>query len=794
MTNNELIDMLRQRGFTIKSASSTIDNISAESLRTELGAKPKEEAVQKENKNAQPKAAEAKKKQAPRSTLQPKREAQKAKEKNTDDYSKDKGKTPGIKLPPGAFVKTKKEVEQSNQGKQRGPIGMISLKLPPSRGNSRNDRAKKKEKKNTDTPQLSRQPAQPPKAPSLPKVSGPKPPPKASIPTIRPVVPRSDPQKVEETKGAELKVIQLKGPIVVRDLANHLKVKPFRLISELMEQGIFASMNQVIDEQVASQLAKKYGFALDIRHRGEAAAKPQPKKEVVQESYPLEPRPPVVCILGHVDHGKTTLLDTIRNANQVAKEAGGITQHIGSYQIEYNKKKISFIDTPGHAAFSKMRKRGADVTDIAILVVAADDGFKPQTKEALEYARAFDVPIIVAINKIDAPGANLDRVKQQMQEHDLMPEEWGGQTITVAVSALKAEGINELLEMILLQSEIMELKAPSKGPVEGLVIESQKEVGRGSTASIIVQRGTLKKGDALVCGEHYCKIRSLVDDRGKTIKNASPATPVKIIGWSSTPSSGSRIISVANERIAKKEAEANAQAKKYEEAEAQVKEKEAGKSALELLFANIEKEQKKTFRAIVKSDVYGTAEALGASLEQIESDKIDIEVVDVSVGAVNKNDVQLASAANAAIIGFNVTSESGVGPLAKHHDVTIVTHKIIYELIDRVKDLMTDMLEPELREQEWGTAEVRQVFSLSKGIVAGSFVTDGKIGRDAFARLIRGKKVIEQGKIVTLKRFKEDVGEVKSGYECGIRIQGVDDYREKDVIQCFVIEKIKPSL
>jgi translation initiation factor IF-2 len=439
-----------------------------------------------------------------------------------------------------------------------------------------------------------------------------------------------------------------------------------------------------------------------------------------------------------------------------------------------------------------MRARGAGTTDIAVLVVAADDGFMPQTDEALGHARNAKVPIVIAINKMDAPGANPDKVMRQLQERNLTPEDLGGETLCARVSALKGKGIEDLLDVLLLQAEVTEgITANPKGKVRGVVLEAQKELGRGSTASVIIQEGTLKAGTALVCGEHYCRVRQIIDDKGQVLKAAIPAQPVKVVGWSGPPSAGDVFEEVKNEREAKRLAEANELARKKLEATEGARE---GGTSIDDLFAAIERTQKKNYRVLVKADVYGTAEALATSLMAIKSDKIDIEVVDMGVGDVTRNDVSMASAADASIVGFNVGMENGIPGVAKHQGVTIVLHNIIYELITQVKDAMADLLEPELRENKIGAAEVRQIFPLGKGIVAGCMVTEGRIQRDALARLMRNGKMVHQSKVSTLKRFKDDVNEVRAGYECGIQIDGNVTYQERDSIEVFEILKIKPSL
>ncbi|MDB6166903.1 MAG: infB, partial [Lacunisphaera sp.] len=501
--------------------------------------------------------------------------------------------------------------------------------------------------------------------------------------------------------------------------------------------------------------------------------------------------PPVVVILGHVDHGKTSLLDAIRKANVAAGEAGGITQHIGAYQVEHNGRKITFLDTPGHAAFTKMRARGASVTDIAVLVVAADDGFMPQTDEALKHAQDAKVALMVAVNKMDVKGANIDRVKTQMQERQIPPEDWGGTTVTVPVAAIKGQGITELLEMILLQADVLELKANPKAEPSGVVIESQVDVGRGPLATVIVQRGTLRVGDALVCGPHYAKVRAMFDDQGNTIKEAPPAMPVRVIGWSGTPDSGSKFIAVKNAREAEKQAEEASDALKKTTVTEDAVPKD---TSLDALFANIAATQGKVLRVVIKSDVYGSLEAVKNVLEGIKSAKVSLDIVASDVGIISKNDVLMASASKAVIIGFNTKQENGVTALAKHHGVTIESFEIIYELGDRVKEMMADLLDPDLKENKLGGAEVRQVFPVAKGFVAGCLVTEGKITRNAAARVRRGKDSVFEGKVGTLRRFKDDANEVRAGLECGIRLDGFDGYQPGDRIEVYEIQKVRASL
>lgn len=765
ISNKELIELLNQKGLEVSSPSNTIPNIYAESIREEFLAKQPTQITEQSKESPPPLSKEKPIEKSQEIAPPPSPEKQK-------------------------FVKSAQDIEMEKQAileKKQAVSSIIHKPSPPS------------------PPPTISQTKTPPKIPTLagqaPKL------PQVTIPSRSPTPP-SPPLKSKEAQPVEEAVapsqsttlIRVKPNIVVRDFAILLGLKPFRLISELMEMGIFASMNQTIDDPVAIRIAKKHGFELEIQQRVE----PQPQvqapviKKVQEEPVKiddakfLKPRPPIVCVLGHVDHGKTTLLDTIRKTNVVTGEAGGITQHIGAYQVTHNDHKITFIDTPGHAAFSKMRQRGAELTDIAVLVVAADDGFKPQTDEALKFAQKAAVPIVVAINKMDSKGANIDRVKQQLQERGIASEDWGGETLCTPISALKGTNIDALLELILLQAEISEIKANPDCPAEGVIVESQIEVGRGPTASAIIQKGTLKIGDNLICGAVYCKVRALLDDKGERLKAASPSTPVKILGWTDVPEAGITFSSVKNEKEAKLKAEEYAHKSKLEALTPQKQEK----MNLQNLLDAIAVAKEKTLKVIIKADVHGSVEALSASLEAIKSDKIKLEILYGDVGLINNTDVKNAGVSNAVIVAFNSKFETGTAAQAKHEGVQVIQHNIIYELIDRIKDLMTDMLEPELRENKLGAAETRQVFAVAKGAVAGCMVTEGKIIRDAQARILRGKKLepIHQGKVITLKRFKEDANEVRAGYECGVQISGFNDYQPGDIVECFEIQKIRPSL
>ncbi|MDR2668214.1 MAG: translation initiation factor IF-2 [Puniceicoccales bacterium] len=606
-----------------------------------------------------------------------------------------------------------------------------------------------------------------------------------------------------QSNGRDGKALRLRFPMCVREFAPEIGLKPFQLISELMQLGIFASMNYLVDEALAKRIGEKLSIAIEavqdrapqIAIKQNAAAIP-PEREAV-----LESRPPVVCVLGHVDHGKTTLLDRIRQANVVAGEAGGITQHIGAYEVETDGGKITFIDTPGHAAFSKMRERGANLTDIAVLVVAADDGFMPQTDEALKFVQRASVPVVVAINKVDAKGANRERVRQQMQQRGIAAEDWGGETLCCDISALNGDGIPRLLELILIQAEMLTLKADRGCPVEGVVLESQIELGRGPTASVIVGNGTLKIGDALVCGENYCKVKAIVDDRGKQIREALPSKPVKIVGWSGTLAAGSTFAAAASEKSARELAEAcrirELRGDAPQRTSAPTPRRRASSvdaEDLDALFAAIDAKQKRMLRIIIKGDVQGSVEALAACLSAMPQDKIGLEIIRSEVGPVSLGDVEFARPVGATIVAFNVKLENGVQAALKQHGIAMIQHNVIYMLIDSVRDCMADLLEPELHEEKLGGAQVRRVFNLTKGTIAGCMVTEGKVLRDAQARIWRDGVQLFDGKISSLRREKLDSAEVRAGYECGISVSDYDSYAVGDVIECYKINKIRQSL
>ena len=561
--------------------------------------------------------------------------------------------------------------------------------------------------------------------------------------------------------------------------------------------NIFPSPNQVLEQEVVSALCKKHGFVLEVErrergagvHKQEVVVKAPVAPVIVNPEEELKPRAPIIVFMGHVDHGKTSLMDAIRKTRVAKGEAGGITQHIGAYSVTHNGHQITFLDTPGHAAFTAMRARGAHVTDIAVIVIAADDGIMPQTLEAINHAKAAKVSIMVAINKIDVPGANVDRVKQQLQGQGLAPDDWGGDTTVCQVSATKGTGIDNLLELMTLQAELLDLKASPTAPPRGTVIEAQLEAGRGPTATVIVQMGTLKTGDAFICGDFSGKVKALFDDLGKSVKQAGPSMPVKVVGFSGLPEAGDDLLVMANEKDAKTLGEERQAASRKEKLVA------PQRATLESLFDRSNNDgSHKTLRLIVKADVQGSLEAITTSIDQVDSKKVDVDFVHTAIGPITESDVLLASASNAVIIGFNTKVENVSLNAAKRENVQIKLYSIIYELIDQVKEAMAGLLDPELRETVIGHAEVKQLFELTRGNVAGCLVTDGRIARTARARVLRRKQAVYDGGLATLRRFTEDVKEVRNGLECGIKLGDYSDYRVEDIIECYTLEKIAQKL
>lgn len=593
--------------------------------------------------------------------------------------------------------------------------------------------------------------------------------------------PKNNPKDSKQEMPSE---ITYTGTLTVGELAQKLKKEPSEIIKKLMMLGVMATINQSLDDDSIELIASEYGVS--VKKEIEYDITELEAYEIEDKPEDLVTRPPVVTIMGHVDHGKTTLLDSIRNAKVAAGEAGGITQHIGAYQVEVDGKKITFLDTPGHEAFTTMRARGASITDITILVVAADDGVMPQTVEAINHAKAANVPIIVAVNKVDKETANPDRVMQELTEYELVPEAWGGDTIFVPISALKGEGIDELLEMILLVSEMEELKANPNRLATGTVIEAQLDKGRGPVATLLVQNGTLKVGDPIVVGSAYGRVRAMVNDLGRRVKEAGPSTPVELTGLNDVPQAGDMFVAFDDEKKARQVGEARAQ-KQIEESRS-----ENSKVSLEDLFEQIKQGEVKEINVIVKADVQGSVEALAASLQKIDVEGVKVKIIHTGVGAIKESDIILASASNAIVIGFNVRPDVNAKRTAETENVDIRLHRVIYKAIEEMEAAMKGMLDPEYEEKVIGQLEVRETFKVSKiGTIAGCYVTEGKVTRDSGLRLIRDGVVIFEGKVDTLKRFKDDVREVAAGYECGLTIEKYNDIKVGDIIEAYIMEEIE---
>ena len=767
-----------------KVASSTLDKITAEYLEEQIAGKPEPEAPAEEPQaaaepviitapveEAAPQEAEAAEDSSEETSTE---ETEPATEEEATEDAEPEAPAEEAEDQAEPAEPAEEEEKDSDLGKK---VGFIELGNMPVRPAVR-ERKKKKDKGKD------KQEKKPEKSGTAPE----------------PTTVGGGPRKPKYTAPADGPLIALKPPIIVRDLAEAMKRKPFQLIADLMSLNVFANVNQSIEEPIARDICAKNGFRfrLERRERGAGLVKATTKKKVVLDSEDkeedLQLRAPVVTIMGHVDHGKTTLLDVIRHSNVTAGEAGGITQHIGAYTINVphpeNPKKleqITFLDTPGHAAFSAMRARGANVTDIVILVVGADDGVMPQTMEALSHAQAAEVPIIVAVNKIDHPSANPTMARTQLQEKGVVCEEWGGETIFVDVSALKNTNVDKLLEMVLLQAEVLELKANPNRSAVGNVVESAMEAG-GPTATLLVRKGTLKVGDIMVCGNYFGKARALIDHEGKRIKEAGPSSAVKVLGLNGVPEAGAEFNIVPNDKEARNICEDRI-TKERDESVARKR-----KMTLENLFSRTQADSDKTLKLIIKADTQGSVEAIVDSINKIESDKVQSEVVHSGVGSISESDATLASASDAVILGFHAKIDTGVGEVAKREGVQIKLYAIIYELIEEVKEAMAGLLDPLMKDVVTGQAEVRKIFELSKGgNVAGCAVTSGKLLRGKM-RVVRKGDLVYEGISHTLKRFKDEVNEVRSGMECGIRLDGFDDFQEGDIIECYTQEKVAQSL
>ena len=582
-------------------------------------------------------------------------------------------------------------------------------------------------------------------------------------------------EEIEKNAEAACGVVEIGDTITVKELCEKLGKPTAEVIKNLIFLGVMAGVNQEIDFATAEKLCEKYEVI---------AERKEEDTDIVEEN--LEKRPPIVTIMGHVDHGKTSLLDAIRKARVTDTEAGGITQHIGAYTVTLNGEKITFLDTPGHEAFTAMRARGAQVTDIVILVVAADDGIMPQTKEAISHCKAANVPMIVAINKIDRPGANVDRVKQELTEHGLVSEDWGGDTICVPVSAKTGENLDSLLEMILLTAEMQELTADPNRKSKGTVIEAKLDKGRGAVASLLIQNGTLHVGDSILVGSTYGRIRAMFDDMGKKIKSAGPSIPVEVLGLSEVPAAGDRFVVVKDEKTARNMAEIRKDKIKTESHQT------SHRVSLEDLYSQIQEGKVKELSIIVKADVQGSVEAIRQSLEKLSTDDVKVRVIHGAVGAITETDITLAAASNALMIGFNVRPDSNAIAAAERDGVDIKTYRIIYDAIEDVKSAMIGMLDPEYKEVVNGKAEVRMTYKISNvGTIAGCYVTDGKIVRNSEIRVIRDGIVIFESVLASLKRFKDDAKEVNKGYECGLSVERFNDLKEGDIIESFTMEAVK---
>lgn len=610
----------------------------------------------------------------------------------------------------------------------------------------------------------------------------------ARLPRKKRAMPGKEQRQTEITQPkASKRIVRISEVVSVGDLAKAMGVKAGEVVKKLMEQGMMATINQVLDADTATLIASEFGYNVEnVTFDAEAAV------EIGHEASSEEnllPRPPVVTIMGHVDHGKTSLLDAVRETNVTAGEAGGITQHIGAYTVDVHGRRVTFLDTPGHEAFTAMRARGAKVTDIVILVVAADDGVMPQTIEAINHARAASVPMVVAINKIDKPESNLDRIKQDLANHGLQPEDWGGDTVTVPVSAKTREGLPTLLEMLLLQADLLELKANPDKPARGTIVEAKLDRGRGPVATVLVQEGTLKPGDPFVCGPFAGRVRAMIDDRGHKVTVADPSTPVEILGLPSVPEAGSSFVVVADEATARQVAEHRAA--KHREASLL----KTAKVSLEDLYRQVQAGDTKELRIVIKADVQGSAEALADALSRLSADEVRLNVLHSSVGGITESDVMLASASNAVVIGFNVRPEAKATAAAEREGVDVRLYEIIYDAINDVRDAMEGLLEPTYKEKVLGRAEVRNTFNIPGiGLIAGCYVTDGKITRNAQARLVRDSIVVHNGKVGSLKRFKDDAREVQTGYECGIGLDNFSDVKVGDIIEAYEMEQVARRL
>jgi translation initiation factor IF-2 len=772
--NDKIIDELKKKDYPVKNHMSSIDGEVVEYIRglftdksttkVKKKAATKKVPAKKESTVAKPITAKtAAKAAAKKKAEQEKKDKEEAKKAKAAP-AKTKSKTDEAKAPAKAPAKAQKVETESDKQKASRKLGLKVVVKPE-------EAEKKKEAKAPKEKPTAKKKKEEPKTPPVKKAQEAQP---EEVPSVE--VPVED---------EEFEVVQLMDNMPLRDVAEKLKCTPNDIIMDLMTLGSMATINQSLSLEVASKIADQRGFEVEvITPESESGFEEEEEDDLEKDRVP---RPPIVTIMGHVDHGKTSLLDTIRKTNVTGDEAGGITQHIGAYQVKIKDSMITFLDTPGHEAFTAMRARGAQVTDIVILVVAADDGIKPQTLEAIHHANAGGVPLLVAINKIDKPDAKPEEVKKQLADQGLLPEEWGGQTIYTEVSAKEGQGIDHLLEMILLQSEVMELKANPKIRARGVIIESHLDKGRGPVATLMIQKGQLKVGDPFIAGNYFGKVRAMTNDQGKEIQNASLSTPVEVIGLPEVPTPGDTFLMVKDEKRARQLSDLKIQRKR----ESILSQKP--RITMEDLHQQIVEGKIHELNLIIKADVQGSIQAVQEAFNKLETDRVRVKIIHDAVGGITESDILLASASNAIIIGFNVRPTFKAEAMAAKEKVDVRLYSIIYEAIEDVQKALEGLLEPIFREKIMGRAEVRKVFSMPKiGVIAGCQVISGTLERNSSARLVRDNVVVYEGKIQSLRRFKDDVKEVASGYECGLALDKYQDLKQGDIVEPFILEEVAP--
>ena len=767
--NAEIVALLKEKGIDVKNHMSSIDDAAIEMVRAAFSGKTEAPKVEAPKAEAKPKKEEPKKEAAPKAENKPneKKSGDKKQNENKSHDNKPNSNNKPNKNNKNNNKNNNKPESNKNQGEKKHITQVFN---PQNSGN--NDRNKNKNNNNNNRNNNFNNNNN--RNNNFNNKNG------------KGGQNKPQPQPKPEPKEEEIKVIIIPEYLTIKELADKMKMQASAIIKKLFMQGKMFSINQEIDYETAEEIALEYDII----------AEPEEKVDVIEEllreeeddEATLVTRPPVICVMGHVDHGKTSLLDAIRKTNVTTGEAGGITQHIGAYMVKCKGEKITFLDTPGHEAFTAMRMRGAQSTDIAVLVVAADDGVMPQTVEAINHARAAGISIIVAVNKIDKPSANIDRVKQELAEHELVAEDWGGDTVFVPVSAHTGEGIDQLLEMILLTAEMLELKANPNRKARGLVLEAKIDKGRGPVATVLVQKGTLKVGDAAAVGSSFGRIRAMISDTGERVQVATPSTPVEILGLNSVPNAGEIFVSTKNEKEARNFAEtfiADGKEKLIENAKAK------NRMSLDDLFTQMQTGDVKELNIIVKADVQGSVEAVKQSLAKLSNEEVVVKIIHGGVGAINESDVILASASNAIIIGFNVRVDNTAKDTADREGVDVRLYRVIYQAIEDVQAAMKGMLDPIFEEKVIGHAEIRQIFKASGiGNIAGSFVLDGSFQRGCKVRVMRAGDMIFEGPLASLKRFKDDVKEVKAGYECGFVFEGFNDFAELDTVEAYIMVEV----